>query len=129
MLLKQFMTFTAILKRIRKFIYKDPQNSGNVHVLWQHSFLETWKVKFHFNKCKVWLYKLNVYIFYFTYTGTCQSHQTWTANDFCHILLLLLSERNAHKVMAMGFLSHYVNCSLPYVQCHITRNNMCWVLH
>ena len=37
-----------------------------------------------------------------------------------------IKERVAH-VVAAGFLSHYLNGPLPYVQCHITVNKMCWV--
>ena len=38
------------------------------------------------------------------------------------------SERVAH-VAAAGFISCYLNGSLPYVWCHITVNKMCWVCH
>ena len=34
-------------------------------------------------------------------------------------------KRVAHVVVTAGFLSRYLNCSLPYVRHHITVNKMC----
>ena len=42
-----------------------------------------------------------------------------------HIKEPLLLIRKSSHVVAAGFLSHYLNGSLPYIRHHITINEMC----
>ena len=45
--------------------------------------------------------------------------------DGAYKMTLAANQKVAQVVVAVGFLSHYLNGPLPYVQHHITVNKMC----